>query len=83
MCHRSHDWVECSKGEKEDSVSGGTSRFSGDLFPFDGEIYPCYKSRTEKTNSRTKDKSGLTETFKEEVRDLNELTKRVEQKIVG
>ena len=33
-------------------------------------------------NSRTKDKSGLTETFKEEVRDLNELTKRVEQKIV-
>ena len=34
-------------------------------------------------NSRTKDKSGLTETFKEEVRDLNELTKRVEQKIVG
>ena len=51
MCHRSHDWVECSKGEKEDSVSGVTSRFSGDLFPFDGEIYPCHKSRTEKTNS--------------------------------
>ena len=48
MCHRSHDWVECSKGEKEDSVSGGASRFSGDLFPFDGEIYPCHKSRTEK-----------------------------------
>ena len=36
---------------KEDSVSGVTFRFSGDLFPFDGEIYPCYKSRTEKTNS--------------------------------
>ena len=48
MCHRSHDWVECSKGEKEDSVSGGASRFSGDLFPFDGEIYPGHKSRTEK-----------------------------------
>ena len=38
-------------GEKEDTVSGVTSRFSGDLFPFDGEIYPCHKSRTEKTNS--------------------------------
>ena len=43
--------MKCSKGEKEDSVSGVTSRFSGDLFPFDGEIYLCYKSRTEKTNS--------------------------------
>ena len=40
--------LKCSKGEKEDSVSGVTSRFSGDLFPFDGEIYPCHKSRTEK-----------------------------------
>ena len=34
-------------------------------------------------NSRTKDKAGLTETFKEEVKDLNELTKYVEQKILG
>ena len=34
-------------------------------------------------NSRTKDKAGLTETFKEEVKDLSKLTKYVEQKILG